>query len=609
MTMPLSCVKRRFTRQVLMGMVFGIGLVISVVLVNLFFGSMPLRCGPQADTDIRLTGAVAALRRAARKTFGTRAHSDVTDALDKVLAIVGDSPTPVRKTSVSHPKHLLDVCPEKYLGTVYNYPYHETSRPLQNCTNARSFHTVLALLLNGFDYDSDVDILKLLQDISYAYPSLTVHVAVPKRLLIPTTMALDAHQHVLSKATINSGGVWNRLAMAATTDYVIVGRQLRRFSWYARLERMVRLLSEHEEIDVVGGAVRTPDGHWHMGCYQSTMRNYTLSYKDGYRASLHSCAYCDYLLSPFVVRTSALRKTQMHASLPSTVVFADLFLRLTDSKNTVMSCPDVMFYVSAEADVNIDALHRDWLPVVRERVLNRVVFPDRRGELTFPCQETGTSCRFRPGVILPICCIKNIVQIIRDVMTVCDKIGMYCQLDSGTAMGALKFNGILPWELDADILYLSHNRTSFWYHQDEFAQLGYRFSLIYPSKCRQFDPNNYRCLHFDVSKGGFRLELFGDLRNRASDEFPKEEVLLPTKMQISGLWLNAPRNPGLTLHNRYGSEILKHVEHWRVYGKSTSFDLYKSGVFKTCPNPGMHYCLDRYLPDGSDLEYQNHLFP
>ena len=589
-----------------------IGLVISVVLVNLFFGffgSIPSRCEPpHTDTNTRLTGAVAALRRAARETFGTRAHFDVTDALDRLLDIVGESPTSVHRTSVSKPTQLLDVCPEKYLGTMYNYPYHETNRPLQNCTNARAFHTVLSVLLNGFDYDSDVDVLKLLEDIAYAYPSLTVHVAVPRLMQVPTTLDLDVHQHVLSNAMPHAGDVWNHLATVATTDYVIVGRELRRFSWYARLERMVRLLSEHDDVDVVGGAVRTPDGHWHMGCYQSTIRNYTLRYKDGYRESLHSCAYCDYLLSPFVVRTSALRKTQLNTSLQSTVVFADFFMRLADSKNTVMSCPDMMFYVSAEDDVNIDALHRDWLPIVRERVLNRVVFPDRRGELDFSCQEAGTSCDFRPGVMLPICCIKNIVRIISDVMAVCDKIGMYCQLDSGTAMGALKFNGILPWELDADITYLPQNRTSFWDHREEFAQLGYRFSLKYPSKCRHFDPNNYRCLHFDVSKGGFRLELFGDLWNRASDEFPKDEVLLPTQMQISGLWLNAPRNPGLTLHNRYGSEILKHVEHWIAYGKSSSWDLYESGAFKTCPNPGMHYCLDRYLPDGSDLESQSHLF-
>jgi len=138
-----------------------------------------------------------------------------------------------------------------------------------------------------------------------------------------------------------------------------------------------------------------------------------------------------------------------------------------------------MFYVSAEADENAKTLHEDWIPVVRERALNRIIFPDARQELNFSCKEARTSCTFRAGAILPICCIRNLVRVIRDVMSVCEKIGIYCQVDSGTAMGALKFNGILPWELDADILYIPVNRTSLWYHKEEFKKLGYSFSLKY----------------------------------------------------------------------------------------------------------------------------------
>ena len=50
--------------------------------------------------------------------------------------------------------------------------------------------------------------------------------------------------------------------------------------------------------------------------------------------------------------------------------------------------------------------------------MNRVVFPDKRGELNFSCREAGMSCAPRPGVMLPICCIENLVQIIGDVMAV-----------------------------------------------------------------------------------------------------------------------------------------------------------------------------------------------
>ena len=556
-----------------------------------------------ASKPEQLHDVIATLRRAAQTTMGTRAHVDVTIALNQLLAIVGKAPTMVLKPNISKHKQTLDVCPEKYLGTVYNYPYHETNRPLQNCTNAHPFPAVLSILINGFDYDSDDKIVKLLKEIAYSYPSLTVHVALPRKVPVSSEIKLDVQQHVLTKTT-PAGKVWNYLIKVAKTDYILVGRRLERFSVFARLERMVRLLSEHDDVDIVGGAVRTPDGHWHMGCYQSTMRNYTLTYKDGYHASLHSCAYCNYLLSPFVVKTNKAHKTRLTDALSSNVAFFDYFLRFTEHKKTIMSCPDAMFYVLSEADVKAQTLHEDWIPVVREHALNRVVFPDARHELIFSCKEAQTSCKYRAGAILPICCIRNLVHVIRDVMSVCEKLGIYCQVDSGTVMGALKFNGILPWELDADIQYIPVNWTSFWYHKEEFKKLGYSFSLKYPSQCRTFDPQNYRCIHFDIVTEGFRLELFGDLpRERTWLEFPKKEVLLPTRMLISGMWVNAPRHPGLTMHNRYGDEILKHVEHWLVHGKKSSWDLYSAGQFKRCPTHGMHYCLDQFVPDGS-FEFQ-----
>lgn len=38
---------------------------------------------------------------------------------------------------------------------------------------------------------------------------------------------------------------------------------------------------------------------------------------------------------------------------------------------------------------------------------------------------------------------------------------MLCELQEGSLLGALKFNGLLPWELDADLALHSNNYTSF----------------------------------------------------------------------------------------------------------------------------------------------------
>lgn len=39
--------------------------------------------------------------------------------------------------------------------------------------------------------------------------------------------------------------------------------------------------------------------------------------------------------------------------------------------------------------------------------------------------------------------------------------GLFCEMQEGTILGALKFNGLLPWELDADLTLHAKNYTAF----------------------------------------------------------------------------------------------------------------------------------------------------
>ena len=91
-------------------------------------------------------------------------------------------------------------------------------------------------------------------------------------------------------------------------------------------------------------------------------------------------------------------------------------------------------------------------------------------------------------------------------------------------------------------------------------------------------------------KNGWKLELYGH------DIFQSAELVAsgkkPTKVKFAGMWLNAFRNPGLSMRNRYGPEIYHHVQH-------SSSGVYKSGVFSKCPTPGHSACLDRLPADGS----------
>ncbi|KAK2150791.1 hypothetical protein NP493_2730g00004 [Ridgeia piscesae] len=473
----------------------------------------------------------------------------------------------------------LVVCPEKYLGTNIDYPWFEKARVLTNCTNAPPFPSILSILLNGFDYSDQSQLVVILREIYATYPRLTVHLAVAEKIVIPEEVKLDVHQHIFGQNPA-SNDIWNGLAEKATTDYVLVGRRIERFQWYALLERMVRVLSELG-VDAVGGSLRTPDGHWSMGCHQTRLRNYTLTYRDGYLISRKSCVYCDYIPSPFVSRTSILRTVQFKMTSTNTV-FHDYFLRLQKDRKLVMSCPDAMFYVLAN-NKSMSSLHKQWIPMIQKYAINHVNLADGT-RLSFSCKEAKTSFSWAGGVIVPVCAVESLLKGILDAMDICRKIGLFCHLDGGTTLGAMKFNGILPWERDADLSYVTSKNITFWEHRDEFTKLGYKLSLKYPEKCRKFDRNNERCGHYDLVIPHWRIELWG-ATPRLMTDFLRENRIESTKLLIGGRWMNAPTNPGLNSRNRYGYELWKHAEHWITLGYSTSWVPYHGGRIRNVPNP------------------------
>ena len=535
------------------------------------------------------------------------AEMQAKKALSHILAVLEDFNVEIshnllnvaRKTPTEKPKKAsLAVCPEKYLGQSVDYSWFEKGHVLTNCTNALLLPSVISILLNGFDYADERQVIVVLGEIYATYPRLTVHLAVRDKIVLPEDVKLDVLQHIFGKEPA-ANDVWNGLIEKATTDYVLVGRRIERFQWYALLERMVRVVSELG-VDAVGGALRTPDGHWSMGCQQTRLRNYTLTYRDGYHMSTNSCAYCDYIPSPFVSRTSTLRAFQFKMASPDTV-FYDYFLRLQKDRKQFMSCPDSMFYVLAKNE-SASSLRQQWIPMVQTFALNHVNLADGR-HLSFSCSEAKTKFSWTGGIIVPVCAVETLLKAIHDTMDICQKIGLFCHLDGGTTVGAIKFNGILPWERDADISYVTSAHITFWDHRDEFSKLGYSLALKYPEECPKFDPSNGQCGHYNLAVLHWNIELWGSTPRLMTD-FLSENRIESTKLLIGGRWMNAPTNPALTSRNRYGYELLKHAEHWML-DHWTSWVPYHGGTFKKCPKPGRHMCLDQYPADGNvDFIYQ-----
>ncbi|KAK2155561.1 hypothetical protein NP493_2065g00008 [Ridgeia piscesae] len=488
----------------------------------------------------------------------------------------------------------FDVCPEKYLGKQADHPMYEKSRVVTNCTKAQPFSDVLSVLLNGFDYVTDDDIVVVIREIYASYPKLTVHVAVGKTLTIPIDVKLNVQQHVLTESPTASI-IWNTLAEKATTDFVLVGRKIERFLWHAKseLERLVRVVSELS-VDVVGGASRTPDGHWSLGCQQSQLAHYRLRYVDGYHRSRISCAFCDYVTSPFVSRLSTLRAVKFNMA-SSDVLFRDYFLRLKKLRKQAVSCPDVMFYIQKK-NVSEANQHKLWVQLAEVHALNVLQFPDGK-QLAFSCAEAKTSCKWRKGISVPICCLDMLTKLIQDTFDVCEKLGIFCRTNCGTTLGAIKFNGVLPWELDADISYTPSNDMNFWQRKDEFIKLGYTITKQYPGKCRQFNQNISECRKFAVRSKFWKVDIWDNTPQNVT-KWLRIHRLKPTKVQIGDRWVNSLTNPGLYARNYFSFEVLKHVEHNIMTGHSNDRPMH-GGHYIKCPIPGFHGCLDQSDADGN----------
>ena len=499
----------------------------------------------------------------------------------------------VAEEEVTRKGELLDVCPEVYLGTKSDHPVHEKSRILAHCTNARPFPDVLSILLNGFDYVTDDEILVVLREIYNSYPKLTVHVAVHKTLAIPGDLKLSVKQHELAESA-TADIIWNTLAEKATTDFVLVGRRIERFLWQANveLERLVRVVSELG-VDAVGGAFRTPDGHWSLGCQQTQLAHYRIKYVDGYHRSSKSCAFCDYIPSPFVSRLSTLRAVRFNMRSPD-VVFHDYFLRLKKLRKLAVSCPDVMFFMQGD-NMSEASRHKQWKQMAQVHAINVVNFADGK-QLSFSCEEAETLCKRRKGISVPVCCLNVLRKQIQDTFEICEKLGIFCRVNCGTALGAIKFKGVLPWELDADISYTPSNKVNFWQRKDEFTRRGYSFSKYYPSKCRVFNQTFPACRKFAIGSRYWHVDMWDNTPTNITD-WLRGHDLKPTKVQMGDRWVNSLTNPGLYARNEYSFEVLRHVEHTSVTGRNPS--LMRGGQYIKCAVPGFHGCLDQSDADGN----------
>ncbi|XP_042207060.1 uncharacterized protein LOC121855924 [Homarus americanus] len=488
-------------------------------------------------------------------------------------------PSGVSTTTLPEGRH---VCPEKYLGRSADAQLQKNFVQVE-CNTISRLENALSIVLSTKKWEYD-RIKFVIENIRKHYNVnifvLTYNISTPPPLTIEGTFIKSFPPSTLESLAINT------VTLSINTPFTFVAHSVTHFSDQSSLERLIRVLDDLENVNVVSGAFRNLKGHWNHGCLQQRMENYQLAYVRGYEHSSHECMYCDDVLGPFMVRTEFLKKVPLTESLEGSTMYRDWFLNIQISGSLVMACPDVMFFVDADPYMERD----DWLKVAKKWSL-QYIQPYEGKELEFSCEEAQITCFHLmvdvSSFLLPPCCRSNIRRELGYVQECAEELGVYYELQAGSLLGAVKTDGILPWDFDTDVI-TDCKDQELWLTKGQacMSRKGCDSKLII---------NNYW-----ISRCKFSVVDITCRYNRTI-YLPPEYRGIPTQIEFDGRMTNVKVNPGLVARNKYGHEYLKHAVHWR-YSSSTKKDDgsgQEAGMWSMCKEPGFHACLDHFPVDGN----------
>ena len=493
--------------------------------------------------------------------------------------------------SVGNNDTILDVCPEVYKGT--NLSSLENVWVMTNCTNVKPLDSVVSVLVNTVAYPKQDEghIETIIKGITETYPTVQVYLATGSDNVIKATRNYKNVDVVLiDKAQVAKG--WNILVRKASTPYVLVARDVFHFTWLTQLERQIRVISQIPHVEVAGGSYRNFSGHWKAGCVQTTMKNYVLKYQEGYLHSKNECMFCDYLQGPFVTKTSLFKLDEM---LPNEVLFEDWFSSIIQKGSLVMSCPDAMYFTTDYWSYSKRTDRDVWTPLAKKWHLNKVLLPEGIKH-SFSCKDIEVTCK-PDHELLPLCCLEWYADALAFFQNFTEAHNLTFELDCGSALGGVKFKGLIAWDIDGDLTFLYTGMNIFGENRtiDYFQNNGYKLLSFEPQV--QGGSAGYVNVHFN----GFDIEVWGmgDLTNKRylPSELQKYETY--TKANIEGYWINTPFSPGLFSRNRYGREVLKHSQSWRRTASKDSWINYKSGRFMPCERSSGYGCVHDFPADGN----------
>ncbi|KAF6018343.1 hypothetical protein EB796_023355 [Bugula neritina] len=447
-----------------------------------------------------------------------------------------------------------------------------------NCSGVPKFHTLLTLTYNFVHYSNDnlKLIPSLLADINKVYPQIKIIAAIPTSFALAEMDFRDLQLYRYDSSSAATD-VWRDIISKVQTKYVYIGRNVIHFTWFDRLERLVREINNLNAV-VVAAAFRTlHSGHWSNGCDQTIVNDYALVYRHGYHRSMEECLKCDHVHGPFVTKTELFTKMPLHEHMTETSGFAALFYSIKLNSELVVACPDSMSFVTDSS--RSDTSKADWSSLARLLQVEEI-HPTNGPKMTFSCQEAGTSCQMSQssGLATSNCCRESVMAITKSAIQNCVVSNLLCSLEGPALSGALKFGGLSPWETTITISL----------HRDNFTSFS---KIVVP----MLEKDGYNVVTDNSDKAFVISSEHASVKVHSVSSVERDSPggMRHTSLLFGDLLSPTPSNPALSLKQRYGTGFLEHMQ------RQQSINFTHISTFSSCLTPGHHACLDKYITDGN----------
>ncbi|KAG5442198.1 hypothetical protein CSKR_100220 [Clonorchis sinensis] len=516
----------------------------------------------------------------------------------------------------------LEACPEKWGESKSDEDHFGDAYEIIPCDHIPREELVEVLIYSD-TYRQGEDLVRQIRSV---YPSIGISLALRESHESGAKTDPELSSIKIHWGEQDVASTWLALSKTGSTKYILVGRNMVNFTYHSDIDRMLRVMNSLA-VDAVGGAVRLePEGRWFAGCYQAGIRNFTLRLHPGHDISVQSCAYCDYIASPFLIKRTLFQKHMEDSKLLSgPVAFVHMFLGSVHKTGIpvlqTVACVDLMFHVAGNSSGSrgqgvAEMPKSSWIELAQRWIIDRILLPGDV-EHRWTCEDVNINCySFKTaGVILPRCCIEELAQCVKGFFTLAAENNVGALVVFGTTVGAVKISGgFLPWERDADLIWDAYKYQVVGGIIKESLQQKYKCRLGEAQVMTKFGYDisacskitNGSCLYHALYSGSWRIEMYGEpvLVSHRLHGFEH-----PTTVNLDGLWVPTLPNPGRFVRVLYGDNVLGHVQNWVDYGKVTGWARYtkvQEAGFLPCPVTAVrHACLSgNYLPYGN-IQFQD----